>query len=96
MTELSFKDDFRLFDGDCVRFYGYSKDRKILCGVTTYALLCQHEEIPQHVVLPGETFLQIYDENLAKVHSLARKKFREKDLETTGEFDVIIHDHDWQ
>ncbi len=96
MTELSFRDDFRLFDGDCVRFNGYAGDRKVLCGVTTYALLCQHEEIPQHVILPGETFLKIYDENLAKVHSLARKKFSNDELETSGEFDVIIHDSDWR
>jgi len=38
MAELAFLDEFRLFDGNYVRFYGHDGTRRVLCGVTVEAL----------------------------------------------------------
>ena len=95
MRELVFKDDFRLFDGNCVRFHGFSGDEQVLCGVTTYALKHHCPDLPDHGLLPGELFISAYDTLMVQVHQAARKKYRNKEFELSGGIKVMVHDTDW-
>ena len=95
MAELVFKDDYKLFDGECVRFHGFCGGDLVLCGVTTYALKHHYPDLPEHGLLPAEQFLSAYDNLMIQVHQIARKKFRDKTFEPSGNVKVMVHDTDW-
>jgi hypothetical protein len=95
MVELAFKDSFKLFDGNCVRFNGFDGDKKILCGVTTYALKHHSPELPEQGLLPGELFLVAYDNFMIQVHQVAREKYKNGEFELSGDIKVLVHDTDW-
>ncbi|MGI9482777.1 MAG: DUF1488 family protein [Hyphomicrobiales bacterium] len=95
MGTLVFSDDFRLFDGECVRFHGVDGGRQVLCGVTTYALKHHVPGLPLEGLLPGELFLEAYDKHVAAIHEVARRKYSTGSFEKSGDVEVMVHDHDW-
>lgn len=96
MGTLVFSDDFRLFDGECVRFHGRDGEDEVLCGVTTYALKHHFPGLPLEGLLPGEVFLEAYDKRMAAIHDVARRKYNAGVFEKTGDVKVMVHDHDWK
>ncbi len=58
MAQLAFLDDDKLFDGECIRFTGSDWPEKVLCGVTTAALISRDESLQRHGLLPAKTFLK--------------------------------------
>lgn len=95
MGTLAFTDDFRLFDGQCVRFRGYDGSRQVECGVTCYALKHRMPDLPTEGLLPAEMFLEAYDRLMTDVHAAARRKYAAGALEPGGEVAIMIHARDW-
>jgi hypothetical protein len=94
MRQLVFKDEDRLFVGDCVQFTGYDGDEPIKCGVTTYALKHHHPELPVDGLLPAELFLKAFDDLIVKIHAAARRKYIAGGFEPDSAIKVMVHDTD--
>ena len=95
MGTLAFTDEFKLFDGQCVRFRGYDGTRPVECGVTCYALKHRIPGLPTEGLLPAEMFLEAYDRLMTDIHTAARRKYAAGSLETDGEVEIMVHDRDW-
>jgi Protein of unknown function (DUF1488) len=94
MAELAFSDDFKLFDGSCVRFYGYDGKRKVLCGVTAEALKRCDAHLPHTGLIPAEEFLEAFGRLLLQIHNAARIKHAKGKFEQEGDIEVLIKRHD--
>jgi Protein of unknown function (DUF1488) len=94
MAELAFLDEFRLFDGNCVRFYGHDGDRKVLCGVTVEALKRCDPRLPRNGLVPAEEFLNAFERLMVDIHDTARAKHAKGELERDGDIKVLIKRHD--
>lgn len=90
MPELAFLDDFRLFDGNCVRFHGHDGSRVVLCGVTAEALKRCDPHLPSTGLVPAEEFLNAFERLLVKIHNSARAKYAKGQFESEGEVEVLI------
>jgi hypothetical protein len=95
MDKLAFTDDFKLFDGECVRFRGYDGERQVMCGVTAYALKHHNPALPGEGLLPAEAFLATYERLMPQIHTIARRKYAEGKTEGEGEVEVMVHANDW-
>lgn len=95
MGKLVFSRDDRLFDGECVRFYGQDGQREVVCGVTVFALKRHHRDLPLQGLLPGELFLEAYDKRLIDIHDIARQKYADGRTEPEGAIEIMVHDEDW-
>jgi hypothetical protein len=95
MGTLAFTDDFRLFDGHCVRFRGYDGKRPVMCGVTCYALKHHVPGLPTEGLLPAEMFLEAYDRLMTEIHAAARRKYAAGKLEPDNEVEIMVHAKDW-
>ena len=94
MQPLAFLDEFRHFDGGCVRFVGHDGKRKVLCGITASALKEHDAHLPRHGLLPAELFLESFDRHQIAIHDAARRKYAAGHCEPEGELLVILHRHD--
>jgi hypothetical protein len=94
MSQLSFSDEFRHFDGNCIRFHGYDGVRPILCGVTAEALKRCDLHLPHTGLIPAEEFLQAFDRLILKIHDSARAKYAEGKFERDGEIKILVKRHD--
>ena len=68
MTDLAFLDDFRFFDGDCVRFRAQAGEREVICGITPEALMALDPGLPRHRLVPAEAFLAAFDRMALTIH----------------------------
>jgi Protein of unknown function (DUF1488) len=94
MAELAFLDEFRLFDGNCVRFNGHDGTRNVLCGVTVEALKRCDPLLPRHGLVPAEEFLMAFERLLVEIHATARSKHASGQFEPEGEIEVMVKRHD--
>lgn len=94
MAELAFLDDFRLFDGNCVRFYAHEGKRQLLCGVTAEALKQCDPRLPHHGLIPAEAFLEAFDRLATRIHATARDKHARGELEPEGDIALLVRRHD--
>ena len=90
MPQLAFLDDFRLFDGNCVRFHGHDGSRVVLCGVTAEALKRCDRHLPHTGLVPAEEFLNAFERLLVEIHNSARAKYAKGQFEREGEVEVLI------
>jgi hypothetical protein len=94
MPELAFLDDFRLFDGKCVRFHGHDGSRIVLCGVTAEALKVCDRHLPHTGLIPAEEFLKAFERLMVDIHNSARAKHAKGLFEREGEVEVLVKRHD--
>ena len=94
MAELAFLDEFRLFDGNCVRFHAHAGDRELLCGVTVEALKRCDSCLPHHGLIPAEEFLNAFERLVVKIHDSARSKYARGELEREGDIRLLVKRHD--
>jgi hypothetical protein len=94
MAELAFLDEFRLFDGNCVRFNGHDGTRNVLCGVTVEALKRCDPFLPRHGLIPAEEFLKAFERLLVPIHASARSKHSSGQFEREGEVEVLVKRYD--
>lgn len=94
MAELAFLDEFRLFDGNCVRFHAHTGDCELLCGVTVEALKLCDPHLPHHGLIPAEEFLNAFERLAVKIHDTARHKYARGDLEREGDIRLLVKRHD--
>ena len=95
MGDLAFVDDFRLFDGQCVRFHGHDGKHQVLCGVTVYALKRHAPHLPGEGLVPAEMFLEAYDRLATEIHHVARRKHAQGHFEPEGAVEIMVHAADW-
>ncbi len=96
MSRLAFRDDFKHFDGHCVRFHGFDGNDEVLCGVTTFALKHHMEELPEDGLLPADAFMAAYDRLMPAIREVAAEKYATRRFERSGDVRVMVHDHDWK
>jgi hypothetical protein len=94
MAQLAFVDNDELFDGECVRFTGTDDHQKILCGVTTAALLARDTSLPRHGLLPAEVFLSAYERFAMEIHAAARLKYARGEFEKEHAVRILVHRRD--
>jgi uncharacterized protein DUF1488 len=94
MAELAFLDEFRLFDGNCVRFYGHDGGHKVLCGVTVEALKRCDPSLPRNGLVPAEEFLKAFERLMVDIHDTARAKHAKGEIEPDGDIKVLIKRRD--
>jgi hypothetical protein len=94
MAELAFLDEFRLFDGTCVRFHGQDGQRMVPCGVTAEALKRRDTRLPSNGLIPAEEFIAAYERLMVEIHDAARAKYAAGELEQEGDIRVIVRRHD--
>ena len=94
MAELAFLDEFKLFDGICVRFHGQDGARMVPCGVTAEALKRRDARLPSNGLIPAEEFIAAYERLAVEIHSAARAKYAAGALEQEGDIRVIVRRHD--
>lgn len=94
MGQLSFTDEFRLFDGDCIRFHGHDGTRQILCGVTAEALKYCDPHLPHSGLIPAEEFLKAFERLMVKIHDSARSKHAKGKFEREGDIEILVKRHD--
>jgi uncharacterized protein DUF1488 len=94
MAELAFVDEFRLFDGTCVRFHGRDGATTVPCGVTAEALKQRDPRLPSNGLIPAEQFIAAYERLMVEIHDAARAKYAAGALEREGEIRVIVRRHD--
>jgi hypothetical protein len=94
MAELAFLDEFKLFDGTCVRFHGQDGAHTVPCGVTAEALKQRDRHLPSNGLIPAEEFIAAYDRLMVQVHDAARAKYAAGKLEHEGDIRVIVRRHD--
>jgi hypothetical protein len=94
MAELAFLDEFRLFDGNCVRFHGHEGHHQVLCGVTVEALKRCDPDLPRNGLVPAEEFLKAFERHLVDIHDTARAKYARGQFESGGDIQVLIRRHD--
>jgi hypothetical protein len=90
MAELAFLDDFRLFDGNCVRFHGHDGNREVLCGVTVEALKRCDPALPRNGLIPAEHFLEAFERLQVAIHDTARAKHARGQFEAEGDVELVI------
>jgi hypothetical protein len=91
MAELAFLDEFRLFDGNCVRFHGHDGKNEVLCGVTAEALKRCDTLMPRNGLIPAEEFLASFERLLVEIHAAARVKHARGEFEPDGVIRVLVH-----
>jgi hypothetical protein len=94
MAELAFLDEFRLFDGNCVRFHAHAGHEELLCGVTVEALKRCDPHLPRHGLIPAEEFLSAFERFVVKIHDSARNKYARGDFESGGDIRLLVKRHD--
>jgi hypothetical protein len=94
MTELAFSDDFKLFDGDCVRFRAHAGNSEVMCGVTLDALIALDRALPRHGLIPAEEFLAAFERQALHIHHAARLKHRAGRSEAAGSVQILIEPGD--
>jgi hypothetical protein len=94
MAELAFLDEFRLFDGNYVRFYGHDGTRRVLCGVTVEALKQRDARLPRNGLIPAEEYLEAFQRLVVEIHDTARAKHAKGELEASGDIELIIRRRD--
>jgi hypothetical protein len=94
MAALAFLDDETLFDGNCVRFTGDDGGEKIVCGVTTAALIYSDPDLPHQGLVPAEAFQEAYRKLLMRIHDAARIKYQNREFEDSGPIRVMVHRQD--
>jgi hypothetical protein len=94
MAELAFIDDFKLFDGECVRFHGHDGKNELLCGVTTAALKRCESRLPSTGLVPAEEFLAAYERWMTSIHLAARAKHAAGKLESEGPLKILVRRDD--
>lgn len=94
MAQLAFLDDDKLFDGECIRFTGSDGSERVLCGVTTAALLARDENLQRHGLLPAEAFLEAYDRFMTEIHDAARRKYGQGEFENDHPVRIMVHRSD--
>ena len=94
MAELAFIDEFKLFDGICVRFNGRDGERMVPCGVTAEALKHRDARLPSNGLIPAEEFIAAYERLAMEIHNAARAKYAAGELEPEGDVRVIVRRRD--
>src|SRR5688572_25547420 len=94
MAELAFLDEFRLFDGDCVRYHAHEGNGKLVCGVAVEALKRCDRHLPDHGLIPAEEFLNAYERLMVKIHDAARVKYARGEFEPEGDIKLLVKRHD--
>ena len=94
MHALASLEDFRHFDGGCVRFFGHDGEQRVLCGITTAALKEHDRHLPRHGLLPAELFLEAFDRHQVAIHDAARRKYAGGECEPDGDVLVLLHRRD--
>jgi uncharacterized protein DUF1488 len=94
MAELAFLDEFKLFDGICVRFHGRDGERMVPCGVTAEALKHRDPRLPSNGLIPAEEFIAAYERLAVEIHDAARAKYAADEVEPEGDVRVIVRRRD--
>src|SRR5688572_31871692 len=94
MAELAFLDEFRHFDGNCVRFHAHAGSRALLCGVTVEALKRCDPQLPRHGLIPAEEFLGAFERLAVRIHDSARGKYARGEFESEGDIKLLVKRHD--
>jgi hypothetical protein len=94
MAELAFVDEFKLFDGTCVRFHGRDDGRMVPCGVTAEALKRRDGRLPSNGLIPAEEFIAAYERLAVEIHSAARAKYAAGEREPEGDICIIVRRRD--